>query len=94
MEIQKGIPGIKQAGKVANKRLVNHLAKYGYPPCKRTPALWKYKIRPITFTLCVDNFGIKYVGKQHINHLLHALQYLYTITMDWKGERYLGLTLK
>ena len=94
MEIRKGMPGLKQAGKVANDRLVTHLAKYGYAPCKRTPALWKHKSRPITFTLCVDDFGIKYVGKQHIDHLLDALRDLYTITVDWKGELYLGLTLK
>ena len=94
MEIRKGMPGLKQAGKVANDRLVAHLAKYGYAPCKRARALWKYTSRPITFTLCVDDFGIKYVGKQHIEHQLNALQDLYTITEDWKGELYLGSTLK
>ena len=50
MEIRKGMPGLKQAGKVANDRLITHLAKYGYAPCKRTPVLWKHKSRPITFT--------------------------------------------
>ncbi len=39
MEIQKGMPGLKQAGKIANERLRKHLAKYGYTPAKRTPAL-------------------------------------------------------
>ena len=60
----------------------------------RTPALWKQKYRPITFTLRVDDFGITYIGLQHVNHLLNALQDLYSITCDWKGELYLGLTLK
>ena len=42
MEIRKGMPGLKQAGKVANDRLITHLHKYGYSPCARTPALWKH----------------------------------------------------
>ena len=56
------MPGLKQTGKVANDLLVTHLAKYGYAPCQQTPVLWKHTSRPITFTLCVDNFGVKYVG--------------------------------
>ena len=88
------MPGLKQAGKVANDRLVTHRAKYGYAPCKRTPALWKHESRPITFTLCVDKFGIKYFGKQHSDHLLNALQNLCSTIVDWKGELYLGLTSK
>jgi hypothetical protein len=94
MEIRKGMPGLKQAGKVANDRLITHLAKYGYAPCAQTPALWRHTTRPVTFTLCVDDFGIKYEGKQHVEHLLNALRDLYTITVDWKGELYLGLTIK
>ena len=82
MEIRKGMPGLRQAGKVANERLVTHLATYGYAPCARTPALWKHTTRSVTFTLCVDDFGIKYVGKQHVDHLLNALRDMYTITCD------------
>ena len=92
MEIRKGMSGPKQAGKVANDRLRNHLAKYGYSPCKRTPALWRHKTRPLTFALCVDDFGIKYVDRKDVDHLLNALRDLYSITFDWKGELYLGLT--
>ena len=32
MEIRKGVPGLKQAGKISNDRLTKHLAKYGYGP--------------------------------------------------------------
>ena len=50
--------------------------------------------RPISFTLVVDDFGIKYVGKEHAQHLIDTLQSLYTITIDWTGTLYCGLTLK
>jgi hypothetical protein len=39
LEIRKGMPGLKQAGKIANDRLTKHLGKYGYTPAPRTPAL-------------------------------------------------------
>ena len=39
MEIRKGMPGLKQAGKIANDRLTKHLNKYGYRPCPHTPTL-------------------------------------------------------
>ena len=42
MQIQKGIPGLKQAGRIANYRLRIHLAKFGYTPVARTPVLWKH----------------------------------------------------
>jgi hypothetical protein len=94
LEIRKGMPGLKQAGRIANDRLQQHLAKFGYAPVARTPSLWKHATRPVTFSLVVDDFGVKYVGKQHAEHLIHSLTQLYQISIDWTGALYLGLTLK
>jgi hypothetical protein len=33
------------------------------------PGPCQHATRPVTFTLVVNDFGIKYVGKQHANHL-------------------------
>ena len=63
MEISKGMPGLKQAGRIANERLEIHLAQFGYAPSPRTPALWKHATCDTTFSLVVDDFGVKYVGK-------------------------------
>ena len=92
--MRKGIPCLKQAGKVANDRLKHHLAKFGYYPAPRTPALWLHKTRQISFTLCVDDFGIKYVTRTDAEHLLNCLRKLYEISVDWSGKNYIGLTLK
>ena len=94
MEIQKGMPGLKQAGILANQRLRKHLAIHGYAPTRRTPSLWKHHTRPIWFSLVVDDFGVKYIGKENALHLQHALQQLYTISTDWEGTLYCGITLK
>ena len=59
MEICKRIPGLKQTTKLANKRLEKHLRKYGYAPCARTTALWNHFTLPITFTLVVNDCGVK-----------------------------------
>jgi len=45
------------------------------------------------FTLVVDDFGIKYKGGESAQHLIDALQQIYKITVDWKGERFLGMTI-
>ena len=39
-----------------------------------TPGLWKNVSRPITFTLVVDEFGVKYVSKNNADHLVAALK--------------------
>ena len=93
IEIQRGMYGLKQAGIIANEQLQTHLAKYGYHPTPRTPGLWKHNTRPITFCLVVDDFGIKYVGRQHADHLIHALEQLYKCSTDWTGSLYCGLTI-
>jgi hypothetical protein len=73
VEIRKGMYGLKQAGLLANQLLQTRLAPFGYYPARHTPGLWLHKTRPISFTLVVDDFAVKYVGKQHAEHLRNAL---------------------
>jgi hypothetical protein len=94
VEIRKGMYGLPQAGILANDRLVKHLAASGYIQSKRVPGLFTHETRPVTFSLVVDDFGIKYVGKENAEHLLNCLRSQYTITTDWTGSFYCGLTLK
>ena len=39
LEIQKGMPGLKQAGRIANDRLKAHLAHFGFAPVPNPCAL-------------------------------------------------------
>ena len=41
LEILKGMPGLKQADRIANDRLKAHLAHFGFVPVPRTHALCK-----------------------------------------------------
>ena len=56
--------------------------------------MYKHAIFDTTFTLVVDNFGIKYTSKKNALHLLNYLRQLYILTTDWKGELYVELTLR
>ena len=93
MEIRKGMYGLPAAGIIANKLLKARLAKKGYFELPHTPGLWKHVSRTIAFTLVVDDFGVKYEGKEHVDHLLAALEDNYTIENDWEGKLYCSIEL-
>ncbi len=65
--------GLPHSGLLANKLLEKQLNKHGYRQSKVVPPLWKHDTWLIQFTLVVDNFGVKYVGEEHANHLKQAL---------------------
>ena len=63
MKIVRGMYGLPQAGILANKLSKKRLKEYDLFEVPHTPGLCAHKTRPIWFTLCVDDFGVKYVGK-------------------------------
>ena len=85
--------GLPQAGILANKLLRKRLAPHKYYECVNTPGLWRHQTQPITFSLVIDNFGIKYVGKEHADHLITCLKEKYKLTEDWLGDLYCGINL-
>ena len=46
------------------------------------------------FRLTFDDFGIKYAGKHHVQHLLATLQEHYIVTTDWEGKKYSGIDIE
>ena len=94
MEICCGMYGLPQAGILAEKQLIHFLGKYGYSPVPHTPGLWRHQWRLITFCLVVDDFGVKYVGREHADHLIQCLRNHYKeIDIDWAGQRFCGIHL-
>ena len=86
--------GLPQAGRIANDLIKKRLAYYGYFERPHTPGLWKHFSRPTQFTLVVDDFGIKYVGQENLDHLLMALRKHYEVSLDEEGSLYCGITLE
>ena len=93
VEIRKGMYGLKQAGRITNDRLKQHLKTHGYVPCRYTPGLFTHTSRKISFALCVDDFGVKHTDKVDAQHLLTCIEKLYMCTTHWEGKLYLGMTL-
>ena len=93
-EIRKAIYGLPNAGRLANEQLRKNLEPAGYYEVAHTPGLWRHVRRPVQFSLIVDDFGVKYVGKEHADHLIQALRNDYDkVTVDWTGSLYAGITL-
>ncbi len=92
IKAKQGMYGLPQSGLLANKLLEKRLNKHGYRQSKLVPGLWKHDTWPIQFTLVVDNFGVKYVGEEHTQHLKNTLEENYKSTCDWTGTRYIGIT--
>ena len=87
------MPGLKQAARLANERLVNQLAPYGYAPVQHTPSLGKYESNGILFDLVLDDFRIKSISQAATNNLIQALRDKYQITIDPSGTKFLGFVL-
>ena len=85
--------GLPQAGLIAQQLLEKRLNEEGYRQSKVVPSLWTHDWRPITFSLVVDDFDVKYVGDDHAQHLVSVLKGHYNITDDWHRSKYIGLAL-
>jgi hypothetical protein len=95
MKIRKGMYRLPQASILTNKLLKERLARHGYFEQLHTPELWKHVNCPVWINLCVDNFSIKYIGREHLQHLYDALcKETYETIEDWTGDLYCRITLK
>lgn len=95
IQISKGMYGLAaQSGFLAHQALIKHLQPFGYSPVRFTPGLWHHSSRPIWLSLVVDDFGIKFTHKSDAIHLLNALKLKYTLSTDWSGSAYCGISLK
>ena len=92
--VLKGMYGLPQAGKLAQERLVAHMALSGYTEDPNVPCLFAHTSNGITFTLVIDDFLVKYHARAGVEHLIACLEVLYALHIDWTGTKYLGITLE
>jgi len=57
------------------------------------PALWKHKTKPIQFVLVVDDFGIKYLKREDLDHLIQMLEKHYDVSVDLEGKEFVKIQL-
>ena len=78
----KGMHGLKQAAGITYDVLKTRLATHDYSPCPENINRWRHKTRLTKSSICVDNFGIKYVSKVDAKHLLNSLKCYYNTIID------------
>ena len=74
VNIRKEISRLKESRIIAYKRPVRNLQPNGYAPVEHTPGIWTHSTLPTTFTLAVDEFGIKFFAAADATHRLNAIQ--------------------
>ena len=94
VEIQKGMYSLLQAGLLAQELPAQRLATHGYTQSKLTPGLWTHKTRPIQFCLVTDDYGVKYIRKEHAEYAKGILEQHYKLSTDWVGAKYVRLMIK
>jgi hypothetical protein len=92
-QINKAWYGLKESGKLANDDMVGLLKRHGYHQAKHTSGLFTHETRDISFTLVVDDFGIKYKRQEDVDHLMAALRGKYTMKVVMEAKQYVGISL-
>jgi hypothetical protein len=85
--------GLPKAGILAQELLETRLNKHCYRQSPLTLGLWRHDFLLISFTLCVDDFGIEYVGRKHAKHFASVRNEHYKCKLEWEGQRYLGMDI-
>ena len=86
--------GAPQSGKIAHENLVAHLKKHGYVRAGHTEGLFTHITRNISFTLVVDDFGIKYIDEADVHHLIRIMKEKYSFKVDFDAKQYIGIHLE
>ena len=73
--------------------LDKQLNRQGYHKSEITPGFWTHDWRLIWFSLCFDDFGVKYVGNHHAEHPMTVFREHNKKSHDWRGQRYLRLDI-
>lgn len=92
-EVMGALYGMKQAGYLANKDIVEHLANNGYNSCPNTPCLFKHVTDNVEFTLITDDFGVRYGDRAAAEKLFSVMSSKYPMTIDWEGKKYAGFNI-
>ena len=93
IKVVKGMYGLPQAGSLAHDLLEKRLNNEGYYKSKLVPGLWKHKTRNLQFVLVVDDFGIKYLREEDLNHLIKSIEQYYEVKVDKEGKEFVKIEL-
>jgi hypothetical protein len=91
--ISKGMYGLPQSEALANELLEKRLNAEGYFQSKVVPGFWKHCSQDLQFVLVVDDFGIKYLQQEDLDHLIATLKRYYDVALDKEGKEFVKIEL-
>jgi len=94
IRLDKTIYGMKQAGYISQRNLIEILTKNGYKE-ENYNSIFTNTDKSISFATHVDDFGVGYKDKEKVLQLIKVLKDAgYTITEDWEGKKFCGLEIE
>ncbi len=93
IKVARGMYGLPQARSLSQDLLQHRLNKEGYLQSQIVPGFWKHKTKPIQFVLVVDDFGIKYLKQEDLDHLIRLQEKHYDVTVDLEGKEFVKIRL-
>ncbi len=94
VKVTRAMYGLPQAGSLGQDQLEKRLNQEGYYQSQTVPGLWKHKTKTIQFVLVVDDFGIKYISKDDLDHLISTLEKYYEVSVDLDGKEFVKVELE
>ena len=92
--LDKCLYGHAVAGRLSNQELVKLLKVAGYYESDLVPCLFKHESRQISFSLIVDDLGVKHTNTEDIQHLIDAISPRWKVKHNPTGDKYIGMNLK
>ena len=92
-EVNGSMYGHPAAGRIAQtdfKALVKSNDYYEHPD---VPCLFLHRTRPTSFTLIVDDLGIKIFSENDLQHLIDTIKTKWDVKVDRTGAKYNGIRL-
>ena len=74
VEIQQGMYILPQAGILVTRKIRHYLSIFGYIQVKHTYSLFRHKTHKLSFTLVIDDFGVKCSVHADLDHLNNSIQ--------------------
>jgi hypothetical protein len=93
VKVTRAMYGLPQAGSLGQDQLENRLNQEGYYQSQTVSGLWKHKTKTIQFVLVVNDFGIKYINKDDLDHLIRTLEKYYEVAVDLDGKEFVKIEL-
>ena len=82
------------SGLLSNKHLFKTIRKAGYYEDSLVPCLLKHETKPTIGVIVVDDIGLKVRSKEDVLHLVEAIEKVWKVKINWKGDKYVGIDLK